>query len=209
MEGTKHEKAVLVILSYIVGFTAGFITFGLTMGASSDSFNHTDSVPAVEAPLDTQEEAAAYDYEQVNQAEEVSALDSDISPAENVFYKDGRLMSNSNGASVLLSAQLATVDTETAKVFAKQGVHELIPNYIASDTGEFIYYCEQHTTTDSCTNFVYSVNDQLIQYVTVDGVKLISTAAVAMTAKWDHRGLTIGKATSANVDSPWKLVSAQ
>jgi len=126
-----------------------------------------------------------------------------------VLYKDGRLMANVNGASVLLSAQLNTVDEETAKLFAKQGVHESIPNYQVSNDGNFIYYCEQHTSEDTCINFIYSVNDQVIQYVTVDGVKLVSTAAEAKSATWNGSALTVGTATSISAETPWKLTKAQ
>lgn len=126
-----------------------------------------------------------------------------------VLYKDGRLLSNANGASVLLSAQLNTVDAETAKAFASQGVHETFPQYMASDDGNFIYYCEQHTGQDTCINFVYSVVDQTIQYVTVNGTKHNSSPTAAKSAYWEGGSLNLDGHKSVSVDTPWKLVSAQ
>ena len=197
IEGTKHEKAVLVILSYVSGFTAGFIIFGMSSLASTKSEPVTYQVPvqnevSMTAPV-----------------EETTATEETTVQSEEVLYKDGRLMANVNGASVLLSAQLATVDPETAKSFANQGVHEAIPNYLASDDGSFIYYCEQHSPADSCSNFIYDVNAQVIQYVTVDGKKLISNAQTAQSATWSNGTLKIGTATSVSTDTPWKLASAQ
>ena len=135
IEGTKHEKAVLVILSYVSGFTAGFIIFGMSALLSAR--------PA-ESVIYHEPQATNIS---MNTVDQVSAPTEQEAPAptEEVMYKDGRLMANVNGASVLLSAQLATVDAETAKTFANQGVHQAIPKYQASDDANFVYYCEQHS----------------------------------------------------------------
>ncbi|MBY0538393.1 hypothetical protein K2P47_03260 [Patescibacteria group bacterium] len=200
IEGTKHEKAVLVILSYVVGFTAGFIVFGVTQ-----------SSPLESAPIINVTEAPA--AEMVTGVPEVSTTEtpeletSDMS--QQVMYTGGRLMANSNGASVLLSAQIQTVDPETAKDLASQGVHESLPQYLASDDGNFIYYCEQHSGEDTCVNFIYQVSDQSIKYVTADGVKLRSTPMDAKAAYWEGATLVIGANRSMTPDTPWKLSSAQ
>ena len=201
IEGTKHEKAVLVILSYVAGFTAGFIIFGLSQNISLQSESAYPEVVSADTLTETTPTS------EVEMAGE--ELTETVDDSQQVLYKDGRLMANANGASVLLSAQLNTVDAETAKVFANQGVHEVIPNYQASPDGNYIYYCEQHTTTDACTNFVYSVTDQIIQYVTLDGVKLTSSAASAQTATWNGELLSIDNAQSLSADAPWKLTTAQ
>jgi hypothetical protein len=198
LEGTKHEKAVLVILSYVVGFTAGFIVFGVTQTVTQPIIQ-TVVVPPAESSVE-----AVPAEEVVTAAPEVFA--DQTTP---VLYQDGRLMANVSGASVLLSAQLATVDAETAKVFANQGVHEAIPNYQPSEDGNYIYYCEQHSSADVCINFIYSVTDQVIQYVTLDGVKIESTSAEAKTAIWNGEILELGSARSISPETPWKLVSSQ
>lgn len=199
IEGTKHEKAVLVILAYVVGFTAGFIVFGLS---SAPALQSVTVAPIVETPATT-EVVAEVPVDKMMENTEAPDM------SQQVMYKDGRLMANSNGASVLLSAQMQTVDAETAKAFAEQGVHEALPQYMASDDGNFIYYCEQHAGEDTCINFVYSVTDQVIQYVTVDGVKLRSTPTDAKSAYWDGASLVIGSARSMTPEAPWKLTSAQ
>jgi hypothetical protein len=205
MEGTKHEKAVLVILSYVVGFTAGFITFGVTSNGFSKSVPMATVPPVVVEQTTTEMETVVPDPEMPVSLEEVTSENS----TDQVHYTDGRLMANVNGASVLLSAQLATVDAETAKLFAAQGVHEAIPKYTASADGAFIYYCEQHSAADSCINFVYDSNAQIIHYVTVDGAKLVTPAATAESATWNNETLTVGTASSIAANTPWKLVSAQ
>lgn len=202
IEGTKHEKAVLVILSYVAGFTAGFIVFGLSYAPPLQSVTVNEGVMTTE-PVATETVAPADDMTEMAENTEAPDMSREVS------YKDGRLLANANGASVLLSAQLKTVDAETAKAFATQGVHEAIPQYVASEDGNFIYYCEQHSAADSCTNFVYDVANQVIQYVTVNGAKLTSTAEEAKTARWEGGNLVIGTARSATTATPWKLSSAQ
>jgi hypothetical protein len=200
IEGTKHEKAVLVILSYVSGFTAGFIIFGLTQSAS------LRNVPVMADPVftETSEEMTVVFPEEGSMTPPET-----VDQSSQVLYKDGRLMANVNGASVLLSAQLKTVDAETAEAFASQGVHEAIPNFATSDDGAFIYYCEQHDTADSCINFIYSVDTQMIQYVTIDGQKAITDSATAKSATWSGEIFNLAGAASVSPLTPWKLVSAQ
>ncbi len=202
IEGTKHEKAVLVILSYVAGFTAGFIVFGISYNPPLESVMVNEGLMTTDTET-TESIAPAEEMAEMTESNEAPDMSREVS------YQDGRLLANVNGASVLLSAQLKTVDAETAKAFANQGVHETIPQYIASDDSNFIYYCEQHSAADSCTNFVYDVANQVIQYVTVNGAKLTSTAEEAKTARWEGTTLVIGTARSAAAGTPWKLSSAQ
>ena len=199
MEGTKHEKAVLVILSYVSGFTAGFIVFGLVNLAP------LNTTAVMTEPMVEEVSVIA---PETQMTDDVVVAEAAI-PAREVEYIDGRLMANANGASVLLSAQLATVDAETAKAFANQGVHEAIPNYATSEDGSYIYYCEQHSTADLCTNFIYSVSTGMIQYVTIDGKKAISTSAEAKLAYFEGTSLHLGTAVSMDTNTPWKLATAQ
>jgi hypothetical protein len=203
IEGTKHEKAVLVILSYVSGFTAGFIVFGIAQFSSLQSTTMM-SDPVM---LETESEPVAMEVENYDLNDSVSQENTDQS--RQVLYTDGRLMANVNGASVLLSAQLDTVDAATAATFADQGVHEAIPNFATSEDGAFIYYCEQHSTQDLCTNFIYNVDTGMIQYVTIDGQKAITSSATAKSAYFEGNTLHLATAMSASPATPWKLVSAQ
>jgi hypothetical protein len=202
IEGTKHEKAVIVILSYVVGFTAGFITFGVT-GMPSMPAEPAVTVPVSEVAAPIANTNMDAPMEEVAPVEEVSAVN------EVVSYIDGRLTANINGAAVLLSAQKSTVDPETAEKFAGQGVHTNIPAYEASADGSYVYYCEQHSADDSCSAFVYNVNTEAIHKVTIDGVAQPLTVDQAQFAVWTEAGLMIGDAISNSLDAPWNLVSTQ
>ena len=204
IEGTKHEKAVLVVLSYVVGFTTGFIVFGLTQPRPLQSVS-TQAEMETTVPEDIFVEPA---LEEISETP-VEAAAELPNTGEQVMYKDGQLIANVNGASVLLSAQMKTVDAETAVLFANQGVHEVIPYFQASPDGAFIYYCEQHVASDTCINFVYSVNEKVIQYVTVDDIKLDLAPEAAKTAYWSGSTLHLGGAMSTNVAAPWKLSTVQ
>jgi hypothetical protein len=207
IEGTKHEKAVLVILSYVSGFTAGFIVFGIAQFSTlqadtvvSDPMMIENMIEEVSTPVATQPE----NYEIIEPLVEES-----VDTSLPVLYTEGRLRVNVNGASVLLSAQRNTVDAETAKTFANQGVHQAIPNFITSEDGSYIYFCEQHSVEDLCTNFIYNVETGMIQYVTIDGVKAITPAAIAKAVYFEGNTLHLATAMNASPTTPWKLVSAQ
>lgn len=203
IEGTKHEKAVLVILSYISGFTAGFIVFALanTSAVQSPAIVMIPDEPVMQ--IETPQTAPT--EESVITPTESSLEASNADEGVQALYKDGRLMASANGASILLSAQLDTVDKETAKLFSDQGVHTAIPKFATSDDGSYIYYCEQHSDADLCTNFIYDVANQVIQYVTVDDVKLVTPSALAESALWQEGKLSIGSAISVSSENPWKL----
>lgn len=206
MEGTKHEKALLVILSYVVGFTAGFLTFGLgqtpfiNQEEMVDS-NYISEIDQTMPVMDSEEPEMMSDDSNVS--------DSEANSVDEVTYEDGRLMANVNGATVLLSAQMDTLDPKSAAEFANQGAHTNIPKYSVSLDGNFIYYCEQHSDSDSCVSFVYDVDGGTIHYVTTNGSKLNTSISEAMSADWTEKGLTISGMTSVSADAPWSVQTAQ
>jgi hypothetical protein len=92
--------------------------------------------------------------------------------------------------------------------FENQGLHVDIPAYIASPDNKFVYFCEQPAKTDSCNSFVFDVEKNVIEYVSVDGKKLTTTGAVAKTASWSEKGLTIDGKTSAEATAPAALLGS-
>ena len=191
MEGTKHEKVVLVVLAYIIGFTTGLIGFGV----NQSGFISTDA-----------------NYSELELGEqEVSVAKSDINSNtdngdEIVSYKDGRLRLIDDDNTLLLSIDKNLVDEESLDSFTEQGIHTAIPYFIISPDQHYVYFCEQRSTEDACTNFVFDTESSIIQFVSNGGEKLSTTAATAQGVYWnDDGGLVIGDLTSLALDTPWKV----
>lgn len=209
LEGTKHEKVVLVILAYVIGFTTGLICFGLSVNHDkyevsehgvemSDTISHETMVN----PDDNYPEQITPESEQQTAPEETStSTNSEVS----VGYEGGRLFSNLNGASVVLSVKRDQLTPDQVQVFSEQGLHDAIPNYLVSQDSNYIYFCEQKTEADSCSDLIYDVENKSIHFVTIDGVKVASTAVEAKTANWNGSLLSIGNKVSQNASEPWKL----
>lgn len=192
MEGTKHEKALLVVLSYIVGLTSGFIAFGLTQ--SNQILETTDVVSSYEG-----------ESQLVATTEENSVEETPVSSGVKVTYDDGRLTVDVNGSIQLLSVERSRLNLEAASYFTKQGTHSIEPVYKLSPDSKYVFFCEQDTTTDSCQSFVYDIQNEMIHYVTNNGTKLALSRDEAKQVVWDGLVLVAGLNTSNSSESPWLL----
>ena len=209
--GTKHEKVVIIVLAYVMGFTAGFICFGLTMHQTAPSLPETVTVaPEVTTSLeaDVDEDSVgglgiSDEYTQYpNQAASVTQAIPEI--ATNVTYENGRLEVQANGETRLLSVLSEDATTEGSQV--TQGSHTAVPNYAVSPNGKYVYFCEQNSTADSCNSFIYDVTANIIRYVSFEGVKLVTSIDEAASATWSPAGLTIGTKSSADPTNPAILI---
>jgi hypothetical protein len=221
MEGTKHEKAVLVVLAYIIGFTSGLIAFGLSQRASAPveemvSIDMSAPLPTpaevdgytppTENPPDYVETETVFPTEEspVSQSEEGDVVFAD---GEVVMYQDGKLYANVSGERYVLSLRSDVMPNTNVEGFSTQGIHVALPKYLASPDGQYVYFCEQHTEVDGCTNFVFDIASNTIQFVNNGGEKLITPASIAENAVWSDSGLTIGTYSSISAATPW-VVSA-
>jgi hypothetical protein len=204
IEGTKHEKVVIIVLAYVMGFTAGFICFGI-----SAKFNNAVapvplvSVAAPQAVEPTESTPTADATEPATVEETVAA-----SPAANnlgvasVTYTEGKLQAGIGANTYLLSMKTDSLDSTEKAEFKKQGTHTDIPAYSVSPDNNWIFFCEQQTTDDSCNAFMFDVANNVIKYVSADGKKLSVTAAVAKAATWSDKGFTLDGKTSTDATNP-------
>jgi len=194
MEGTKHEKAVLVILSYIVGLTSGFIAFGLTQGTPTLETNDVVlqyEVPVVNASETTQNDALA--------------TPPTTTAATQVTYQDGRLTVDKNDSVQVLSVERNRLNLEAASYFTIQGTHSSELVYSVSPDTNYVYFCEQETKNDQCNSFVYDVQNETIHYVRSGDVKTVLTSAEARRVAWVNESLVIGQNASPEAATPWLL----
>ncbi len=208
MEGTKHEKAILVALAYIVGFTSGFIAFGMSQPDAHivEEVALMNTIPVSNAdthpnlPADT---LATVDTPQQDDTESVVT-----EKGTRVYYQNDRLYVSVDGAVNLLSVAKNSLSSAVAAAFSTQGTHISIPKYLASPDGKYVFFCEQQQETDSCIGFVYDVTGTVIQYVAHDGKKVAITADVAKSAAWSENTLSFGTYRSQSIEKPW-IVTAQ
>ncbi len=207
IEGTKHEKVVIIVLAYVMGFTAGFICFGIT-----SKFNAAVApapVVAVAAPIVDESPTPTEATEPATPEATVAATPVTNDPGvTTVTYTDGKLQAHVGAETYLLSMKLAALDSTEKTEFQNQGTHTDIPSYSVSPDGNWIYFCEQQTAEDNCNSFMYDVTKKVIKYVSADGKKLTTTAEVAKAATWSGKGITIDGKTSKDVADPAVLAAS-
>jgi uncharacterized protein YbcV (DUF1398 family) len=206
IEGTKHEKVVIIVLSYVIGFTAGFICFGVAQSMRvlpTDDAAPISLVATEETPIEPVEITEA-DIVAETSNEEALAAESNVFT---VTYTDDKLQVTAGDNTYLLSMKSSGLDSSVQSAFKNQGLHTDIPAYSVSPDNKFVYFCEQQSTADSCNSFIFDVVKNTIVYVTVDGTKLVTTGVVAKTATWSEKGLTIEGKTSAEATAPAVLLA--
>lgn len=201
MEGTKHEKAVLVVLSYIVGITSGFIAFGLTQNTSALQ-TISPNIIIEETP---QTPVASDNMESEFSKPNEMPLEIPSANPVQVTYQDGRLIVDVNGATQILSVERSRLNQEAASYFTKQGMHTIEPIFVLSPDNNFVYFCEQAATTDVCQSLVYDIKNEMINYVSNNGVKVALTRAEAQQVSWQGSLLVSGTNSSDSTATPWLL----
>lgn len=205
IEGTKHEKVVIIVLAYVMGFTAGFICFGV--GGPKFIHRAETGVPTQAATMTTNEVAPTGEAMQTPEpvpAEEI-AVASPTNTTSNetaATYTDGKLQIAIGTNTFLLSMKVNDLDNVDTSEFKNQGSHVAIPAYLVSPDNKYVYFCEQKTTEDICNSFIFDVSANAITYVSVDGKKLTTTAATAKAATWTTAGLSIDGKTSIEAGNP-------
>ena len=214
MEGTKHEKAVIVLLAYIVGFTAGFIAFGVSKTNVPEEVievvaNDTETLTQI-APTKPveQTELPISDSEKI----EGELTDDYSNPTGSgkgtqAYYKNNRLFVSVEGKVNLLSVAKSKLTADVSSIFSNQGSHVAIPKYEVSPNGKYVYFCEQQTDVTECLSFVYDVANQIIQYVVADGKKVLISTEEAKKVTWKGNTLAIGVRSSEAAELPWKLAN--
>jgi hypothetical protein len=198
LEGTKHEKAVLVLIAYIIGFTSSFIAFGV--------MDQVAPPAALESAVTTWPEGYTPPTEMPPTEETVSAVPTGAGIAS---YEDGKLYANVQGERYVLSLSNDIMDVSNVEGFATQGIHEALPTYSASADGRFVHFCEQQTPADSCTHFVFDADRNVIQPVSYEDKSFITTVNEALSTVWNGDALRIAQYASVSEAQPWKLTTAE
>ncbi len=191
MEGTRHERVVTVIASYVIGFTTAFILYSNVQVLTQEVFI---SVP---------EQNAAVALSQVETEPEVQETEDFVS----LSYQNGRLVLQNGSEVKLLSYSPELNDLNVDIEALEQGFHFGELKYSFSQNKEFVFFCERHSAElESCDGYVYDVKEDKIYPITKEGNPVIVSAKSAQTAGWSDDALVIGDNRSANPSAPWVII---
>ena len=208
MEGTKHEKAVILFLAYVVGFTSGFIAFGISKPTpeTASVIEVVEEITLEESPVILDEVAVT---EVVTEAEDLpNEYSNPLHPeGTHAYYQNGRLLVSVDGEVTLLSMEKNRMAANVTDLFSNQGSHIAIPHTSVSTDNKFVYFCEQQSDADRCVSFVYSIDAQTIYSVMDNGLKVVLTASDAKNVTWNGNTLSVGTSLSTSPETPWKLAA--
>lgn len=183
MEGTRHEKVLLIVLAYIIGFTTAFIAFGFgnQRSASIDLPAYTPRANAEDS--------------------------SDALKASVVFKEDGVYVVTSRYDRILSADKNALSSNVLTSIGESAGFHYRVIDAEASRDAKFVYYCEQLSeASETCHPYVYSVDMDAVFPVKLSGEKVEYVVIDHVSAWMEDGALMIGSTVSADVSRPWELV---
>lgn len=176
----RNEKAVLVALSYVIGFTTAFIGFALT-DTQTDHFALSGNVS---------------DYVPTAASQKAHASE----PLHIVFDETG-MYADFDEKMVIISGKLHEGIAEGP------GFHVEIPFYEVSPSGKYVYYCERETESDNvCNEYIYEANTHTSHTLQHDGQ---SFRSFLFTSNFDWTKVDIATydtLVSLSENQPWKLV---
>jgi hypothetical protein len=185
MEGTRHEKAALIVAAYVIGFVTAFIAFGLT------KINPETKVLLIEA-----KDALS------SQKEEVHNFVTSVG-----FGADG-LYSITQDTERILAADRNALAASVVLATAEPGFYYEIIDAEASRDGRFIYYCEQLTKeAENCDPYVYVLAEDTLYHVKKDDMAFYPIIQSHESMWTDDSMLMVNDAVSNDPNRPWELTT--
>jgi hypothetical protein len=201
MEGSRHERAALVIAAYVIGFTSAFIIYASVQTNSvNDVFINMPAASNPAAVIESQSQTE----EPVVENTAPAAVEKDV----RLTYEKGLLEITINNESHLLSFNPEITGFDADFDSLSQGFHFGEIEYKASDDDRFVFFCERHDADDeACNGYVYELDTNVIHQITQEGEPVFVSKASVAKVNWTEGGLEIGKSFSANENVPWILIN--
>lgn len=200
MEGSRHEKAALISVAYLLGAVTIFIGYQTTIKPTGISNTGYVSVPTLSASVIT----ATKQVPVTPQTQAVSTGDA----ASNVSYANGVLAIQTEFGNVILSYNPAVSGLEASDEFKNQGIHTgpLVFRVAPGDTN--VFFCEQKNDTDACSAFIYNSLTDRVYPVQVDSVATPFTRAEIERSAWLGQNFSLPGYTVVSPDKPWLLLTS-
>jgi hypothetical protein len=183
MISTRHEKIAIVLASYVIGFTTAFIAFGVTKMGEKEVYPNNSS------------------YIKVVSYKDVHKNISDIGTDDDGLYVTvGGYKRTISSYRSLLPASVI----ESTELVGYAAAH-FTP--VVSNDGWSAFYCEQEEESSAdCTPYVYSLFDDTIHTVRLNG-EVAPLNIGQYTVSWtDENRLSINGFASVSSDTPWLFV---
>jgi len=208
-EGTKHEKALLVVLAYIIGVTSGFLAFGPYSGSAEAQKNKIYNADFLMEEVYDEELEEPFIYQEEEVMNGNGEVLGEVAASEDfVYYGEDRLFVEAPTGRVLLSIHESVLNGEVSSDFSEQGLHVIPPVYVASDDERHVFFCESHDNSGVCKAFIYDVMENVIRPVAVNGQHLTLTETEAATARFEGDAFAVANLVSLP-SRPWTLSLAQ
>lgn len=193
LEGTKNERALVIVLAYVIGFVTAAMWFGFAVVEHGEVVTtQYDEVSSVLTKTSTAVPVA-------------SAAEGETT----VMYIDGRLQLLVHDQPVILSVssdQVEPMEVEQIVTPQGQGVHNSLAAFTLNESKQYLFFCESNEA-GSCDAYVYDVEENLIHPIRFDG-KLTEVAnSQASTAEWLDSQLVLGVYHSTG--EPWLLTEGE
>lgn len=201
MEGSRHEKATLISVAYLLGALTIFI------GYQSTTVQTSQTLPSdVASVISTQSAAVITASESIPVTTETVDW---VDPNSAVSYQNGVLAITNDFGRKILSYNPVVSGLEAGAEFSAQGTHteSLIFNVATGDT--YVFFCERKEDTASCVPYMYdSVTDRVYD-VTVDSLPSLFTKDQATRSLWTGNTFTVPGYTVVDNDKPWLLLTSE
>jgi hypothetical protein len=187
MEGTRHEKALIIVSAYVIGFITAFIAFGISKTATQN------------------EEYVSFDLK-TSQAEESAQVHDAIS----VNVGSDGLYLVTGERERLLSANRNALSASVQLAAAEPGFFYQIVDAEASRDGSYVYYCEQLTEeAANCDPYVYVIADDTLYRVKSDG-QLLYPISSSHESMWSGEStLIVNGFVALDAERPWELSTVE
>ena len=185
MEGTRHEKIVLIIASYVIGFVTAFIAFGI------DFFNYQNTT--VQNPYVK------------NLSVAVQQKNTHLQAATIGFSETGFVVKTKNDVQ-LLSVDKKKVDPEVLSTLDSNAYYAEIVAAEMSPDGRFVFYCQKVTEdSQTCNPFIYVLDAKVLHPVKLNDENYLSSVATHTSSWLPDNNLIVDGHSSVNADIPWHL----
>ena len=206
IEGTPHEKWLLVTFAYIIGFTTSLImsNFAFTGSTPAPSVSVQPGAQMAAAP------AAEVPSEAAQPDPESSAAGTAGGDGTLVYENQGLYFYGDDEFPTLLSKDIEAINgtyDDMPELADKQGFHTAVPGFEYFANMDAVYYCEQHDE-DVCVPMYYDVSESVLHLVRdADGPVMLDSALANQVDLNDQTGLSIAGYASVNPSEPWVVAA--
>lgn len=171
----NHQQALIVVLSYVIGFITAFIMFGLADLGKGREEVHLNQVPE------------------------------NMLSEEDVVIEAPRLEETEEGLFLMANGEQQIISALTDAEEADPGFHLAISASSISPDNNYVLYCAQvNSAAEECQYFIYSSTEHMTYPIKFkDGTPLVVPNDEAEGLSWTDASKVEGRGNVASAESLW------